>query len=661
VVALLLLLGLGAVAAWMAHRRLVTLSPCHLVTLSSEPEADPRRTYTGPYRNIDPDVRYVGDARCADCHPEICRSYARHPMGRSLVAVADLIDRQRYSPDTNNPFTALGRRFEVDRQGKRVWHRQTVLQGGQPVIERAQEVHWVIGSGQKGYSSLTEQDGYLLQTPLSWFTQKQRWDLSPGFGPSALAARVLPASCLFCHVNRALEHPDHPDRFLPPIFSGHAIGCERCHGPGELHVTGDLDHTIVKPTRLSPPLRDAVCEQCHLEGEARVLRSGRGLFDYRPGLPLHDFWAVLVQARQSGEDAKAVNHVEQMYQSKCFQRPVGKEKLGCTTCHDPHVHIGPQKRVAHYRAACLKCHAEKDEGRRMKDESRRKAEGKREPASDSSFILLPSSLRSGCSEPLSRRRQTSPQDSCIDCHMPRYTSSDIAHTASTDHRIVRRISQRPLTAIGIDRASFVDFYHDRFPEGDRQTERNLGMGLVKMVTAGRLTPRRNGDRALFLLESARAQYPRDLELRQSKAVLLDLLGRPSEAAPEAQAVLAQRPGNWRLLALAATAAQAEGQTDRAIDYWRQAVRINPFVPDFQVSLLGLLLRAGKLDEARLRCRELLRLDPFNVSGRQAWIGFLLREGKKAEARASFDLIRQLKPPDLAEREKWFSEHDKVTR
>jgi tetratricopeptide (TPR) repeat protein len=242
--------------------------------------------------------------------------------------------------------------------------------------------------------------------------------------------------------------------------------------------------------------------------------------------------------------------------------------------------------------------------------------------------------------------------------MPRYTSSDIAHTASTDHRIVRRISQRPVSAIDLDRASFVDFYHDRFPEksGDRQSERNLGMGLVKMLSAGMLKPLpRNGDRALFLLESARSQYPHDLELRQSKAVLLHLLRRPSEALSEAQAVLAQRPGNWRLLAQAATAAQAEGQTDRAIGYWRQAVRINPFVPEFQVSLLGLLLRAGKLDEARLRCRELLRLDPFNVSGRQAWIGFLLREGKKAEARAEFDLIRQLKPPDLAEREKWFEQ------
>src|SRR5262249_3454658 len=154
-------------------------------------------------------------------------------------------------------------------QGEHLWHRQAVFDdAGKPVAELAQEVRWVIGSGRKGYSYLTERDGYLLQTPISWYTQHQRWDLSQGVTPSALAGRGVAGSCLFCHTNRLHEHPDHPDRFVPPVFEGHAIGCERCHGPGALHVTGDLDHTIVNPARLPPPLRDAVCEQCHLEGEA---------------------------------------------------------------------------------------------------------------------------------------------------------------------------------------------------------------------------------------------------------------------------------------------------------------------------------------------------------------------------------------------------------
>jgi predicted CXXCH cytochrome family protein len=633
---LVLLVALGVGGAWLA-RRLTPPGPDRPPAAPAEPP-DPRRTYAGPYRNIDPDVRYVGDAACAGCHEDIARSYARHPMGRSLVPAAELLDRQRYGPDTNNPFTALGRHFQVDRRGGHLLHRQAVLEAGQPVVELTQEIRWVIGSGAKGYSYLTERDGYLLQTPISWYTQKQRWDLSPAFVPSALPGRVVSAACLFCHANRLRQDPEHPDHFAPPVFEGHAIGCERCHGPGELHVRGDPDHTIVNPGRLDPPLRDAVCEQCHLEGEARVLRAGRDLFDYRPGLPLADFWAVLVDAGQTGEDARAVNHVEQMYQSRCFRRPVGKLKLGCVICHDPHVAVGPGEREVHYRAACLKCHDETTPAGSA-------GEGKSSPSS---------SHRLACSVPGVRRRQTSPRDSCIDCHMPRYATAEVAHTAATDHRILRRpLDDRPLPRTDPDRARFVDFYRDRHPRGDPQAERTLGLGLVKLMSAGMLRPERDGERALLVLESALAGRPQDAELRASKAQLLVLLDRPSEALTEARSALETRPGDWRLLAWAAGAAQAEGQTELALGYWRRAVEINPLVPDSQVNLVALLIRTGQLDEARQRCRKLLQLDPFNVSGRQAWVGFLLSQGRKDEARREFEVIRRLRPPDLAGREEWF--------
>ncbi len=619
VAGLALLAGVAALVARRAPWR--TGGPPGRPADAGEP--DPRLSYAGPYRNVHPAVRYVGDAVCTGCHEGIAASYARHPMGRSLVPAAELAGRQRYGPDAHNPFDALGRRFRAEREGDRLWHRQAVLdEAGQPLAELAQEVRWVIGSGAKGYSYLAERDGYLLQTSISWFTQKQRWDLSPGYGPSVLAGRVVPASCLFCHANRLREDPERPDRFVAPVFEGHGIGCERCHGPGELHAAGDLDHTIVNPARLPPALRDAVCEQCHLEGEARVVRAGRRLFDYRPGLPLHDFWAVLVRERQSGEDAKAVNHVEQMYQSKCFRRPVGELKLGCVTCHDPHVLIGPEKRVNHYRAACLKCH----------DEARG---------------------QHGCSVAERQRRQTNAADSCIDCHMPRYGAADIPHTASTDHRIVRRPDRQPPRAADPNRARYADFYRDRFPQGDPQAERNLGLGLVKMMEAGMLAPERHGEGAFLLLESALGRYPRDAELREGKARALVLLGRPAEALPDVRAALAARPGDWWLLDQAARAEQQEGQTERALADWRRAVESNPCRPEPQVGLLALLVRTGQLDEARARCRQLLRLDPFNLSGLQAWVGFLLADGKKAEAERTFHIIRRLKPPDLPQREERF--------
>ena len=576
-IAALLLLGASAVCAWLMSRAVPVQrqSPA-----TSAAPADPRLTYSGPYRNIRPDVAYVGDAQCAGCHEAIAKSFARHPMGRSLVPFAELLDPQDYSQDANNPFNALGRRFSVDRTNNDEWHRQTSLdEPGKPITELAQRVDWVIGSGAKGRSYLTERDGYLFQSPISWFTRKQRWDLSPGFDSSALAGRLVTSACLYCHSNRLREDPDVPDHFTPPIFEGHAIGCERCHGPGELHSNSDLDHAIVNPARLSPALRDAVCEQCHLEGEARILRSGRGLFDYRPGLPLGDFWSVLIQARRGG-DAKAVNHVEQMHQSQCYQRSADATKLGCISCHDPHVMVEPAEREVHYRAACLKCHDE---------------------ALD----------RPACSAPLAQRLKISPRDSCIDCHMPRYTHSDIAHAASTDHRIARRPGNDLPNAMDLEAADFVDFYHNSFAEGDPQAERALGIGLVKLISAGMLRPERQGEQALLLLETAIANDPQDPEPRESKVQLLLLLGRRAEALTEATTVLAKRPRDWRLLAWVAAAAQGEGQTDAAIDYWRRSVEINPFLPEHQAPLVEMLMHTGRRDEARKRRAQLLQLDPFN--------------------------------------------------
>ncbi len=629
-ISVLVLLLIGLVLAGI---RLYTWFARHPPDASASTDTtDPRRTYDGPYRNIHPDVHYVGDAQCTGCHADIARSYSHHPMGRSLVPVESLIDQHRYTPDTSNPFTILGRSFEVVRQGNRMWHRQAVRdESGKPVVELSLEARWVVGSGAKGYSYLFERDGYLFQTPISWYTQQQRWDLSPGFAEPVFTGRLVGTFCLFCHANRVHQHPQQPNRFLSPVFEGLSIGCERCHGPGERHIDSMDRWDIVNPARLTPQLRDAVCEQCHLEGEARVVRAGRGLFDYRPGLPLHDFWAVVVQGRHDSEDTKAVNHVEQMYQSKCFSKTVGGVKLGCITCHDPHVHIGSSQRQTYYRPKCLLCH----DG------------AKGAPV---------------CSEPLPERKRVSPEDSCIDCHMPRYHSWDVAHTAATDHRIIRR-SAHPLrrgtdvpspAQPNLNNVPLVDFYRNRFPGGDEQTERNLGLGLLKMIRMSLLQPR-HADRALRLLESALGRDPTDGAVRQGKVEAYLLLNRPAEALSEAEVLVPEQPENGELLVQAAYAAKGSGQLDRARDYWRRAVELNPYLPEDQVHLLELLIRAGQVDEGWKCCEQLLRLDPFNLSGRQTQVGFFLQKGQQTEAQHAFDVIRRLKPTDLVQREEWFKQ------
>src|SRR5207302_8912911 len=128
--------------------------------------------------------------------------------------------------------------------------------------------------------------------------------------------------------------------------------------------------------------------------ESRIVRRDRQLFDYRPGMPLHEILSVFVRSPEVDAERAVADHTEQMYRSRCFQASTGR--LGCISCHDPHVSPAAEQKTAHYRDRCLRCHQEES-----------------------------------CGLPPAVRRARNPADSCVECHMPR-AATKIAHTAGTD-------------------------------------------------------------------------------------------------------------------------------------------------------------------------------------------------------------------------------------
>jgi hypothetical protein len=551
--------------------------------------ADPRLEYSGPFQNVRPEVHYVGDARCADCHEDITRSYHEHPMARSLLPVGQASGGQLLDADHHNPFEALGRRFWVERREGRVLHGQVPAVAGDS--QRSLEVAYVIGSGIRGHSYLTDHDGYLFQTPISWYAEKKLWDLSPGFREATLPERPVAATCLFCHANRALADEETENHYQAPIFQGHGIGCERCHGPGELHAdnpgrrdpqTG-ADPTIVNPRRLEPALREAVCEQCHLAGEVRLLCRGRGLYDFRPGLSLGQFWAIFVQARKPGQEEKAVNHVEQMYLSRCFQASAGR--MGCVSCHDPHRAVGPERRVTHYRGRCLACHEEH-----------------------------------GCGLPLEERRRTQADDSCIACHMPRYDTADIAHAAATNHRIVRRppspdARQAHPGVSGEAPPGVVSFYGGRLAPSEPEQARDLALALVRRTFQGKADLLAYAQSPLPLLEQIVRTDPDDLDAAEARAGILLQQRRFTEALAAFEQVLSRWPRRERSLQQAAQLAQQLNRPEAARDYWRRAVAANPWIPGYRGHLAQLLAAEHAWADCRRECEAWLWLDPANPEAR----------------------------------------------
>src|SRR5262249_55058747 len=156
---------------------------------------------------------------------------------RSLAPVAAMRAVERYGAEARNPFEHLGFHFAVDRRGGRMIHRETQRDSSGRVRARLEsDVHFAVGSGTRGRTYLVERDGYVLQSPISWYSGKGVWDLTPGLQVVEHFERPAQAKCLFCHANGVEPVPHTLNRFRAPLFRGHGIGCERCHGPGELHV-----------------------------------------------------------------------------------------------------------------------------------------------------------------------------------------------------------------------------------------------------------------------------------------------------------------------------------------------------------------------------------------------------------------------------------------
>src|SRR5262245_18255852 len=96
------LLLVGVVSAAMLWRSAVKTSEENRAIAERLAAAiqDPRLTYDTPFKNVRPEVQYVGSEACARCHRHIAKTYREHPMGRSLVPVADAPASERHGDGT---------------------------------------------------------------------------------------------------------------------------------------------------------------------------------------------------------------------------------------------------------------------------------------------------------------------------------------------------------------------------------------------------------------------------------------------------------------------------------------------------------------------------------------------------------------------------------
>jgi hypothetical protein len=365
----------------------------------------PLPTANSVFLNTMPGVRYVGSEACRSCHEGRYQSFRHTGMGRSMAEV----DPEQEPPDAEIDHAVSKRRYQVSRKDGGLWHRELLL-AGQPdeVVLSEYPLKYVVGSGRHARSYAVEIDGFLVESPVTWYASRQAWGMSPGYdGPNQRGfRREIDEHCMFCHAGQAEAVGGSIHRMQ---FTETVMGCERCHGPGGLHVErysgqerrtdgaaiGEISNTIVNPAHLPRELSEAVCQQCHLLGKIRVATRGRKPSDYRPGLPLQDFFQDY-ELEGPAKSMTVVGHVGQMHRSRCYQ---ASGTLTCLTCHNPHDEPLAEDRHVYYDSVCLDCH---------------RAER--------------------CTVGEARHRKEGPEDSCVHCHMPS-SPTEVPHVTFTNHRI----------------------------------------------------------------------------------------------------------------------------------------------------------------------------------------------------------------------------------
>ncbi len=369
-------------------------------------------TPTSPWLNVyDTSAHYVGMDVCRGCHPGVYETYMQTGMGQSFAPATREKSAADFSPAHAIVYdTALDYYYRPYWVGDTFYIMEYRLSGKDTVHLQRQRVDYVVGSGQHTNSHIFNVNGYLHQAPITFYTQKGKWDMAPGFeqGSNSRFKRMIQLECMTCH-NGYPDFAANSENKYHNIKAG--IDCERCHGPGSIHVLARQtskpvdtskgpDYTIVNPRRLTTELQNNVCQRCHLQGIS-VLNDGKTFYDFRPGMRLSEVMNVFMPEYEGAQDKMIMaSHVERMKKSDCF---VQSGKMSCITCHNPHVSVKYTPR-AQYLTACQGCHS--SIGQKL------------------------------CTEQQNLR--TAKNDDCVTCHMPRNGSIDIPHVAVTDHYIRRR-------------------------------------------------------------------------------------------------------------------------------------------------------------------------------------------------------------------------------
>ncbi|MES2390657.1 MAG: cytochrome c3 family protein [Acidobacteriota bacterium] len=283
--------------------------------------------------------KFVGSAKCKTCHEA---AYA----GWEKTRMAHVVSDPKVAPEavlgdftTNDPVRSFG----------------------------LADVAFVYGSRFKQRYFTRRGDDY-FPLPAQWDIAKKKWLpyhvesgtdwWVPFYGPSNFDRPTGP-TCDGCHsVNYDI---------VTKTVTEWNVGCEKCHGPGSLHVAHPTKANIVNPKKLDWVRGNDTCIQCHSQGQPLTQPADGKHYDwplgYKPGMRLADYWKL--EELKPGvtnflQFAEMTAHKNRMQGNDFVQSTMYHRELRCFDCHDVHSNKNVSNLKLPGNALCLSCHAESE-------------------------------------------------------------------------------------------------------------------------------------------------------------------------------------------------------------------------------------------------------------------------------------------------------------
>lgn len=454
-----------------------------------------------------------------------------------------------------------GVHYRVYQEDGRAW--MSFERPGDNAVSGKRELLYYIGSGHRGRTYLFSVNNFVFEAPMNWYGQQRLWDMAPAYQKATQIPMNLPAvsSCLACHTsNSQLPVAGTENKYELPLFAHGGITCERCHGPGQKHVAQATATNIVNPAKLSPDRRDAVCMQCHFEGRVAIQQPGHSLAEFEPGDNLPDFVRYYLVSGGSPNGFGALSQTEALAQSACKRK--SGDRMACISCHDPHYSPKPEEKVTYYRAKCVACHGEK-------------------------FAV--------------KHHRKDPD--CRTCHMPAATTSDIAHTEATDHRILRDPKIQASAAAQANTEARLVAFPSEAGDGDSRT---VALAWQALVESGMTRAEGEAER---WLGKAIQDKPNDPDILSALGFVEQKRGHTDKARELYQHALQVDPlANEAATNLGIMEAQA-GNVPRAISLLQGPFERIPGRSEVGINLSILYCASGQMQKAREIVSRVLEFNP----------------------------------------------------